>query len=172
MATTGFKNVASSEKADDLALAAELQAAGIPFEKLPESLRKGGEVKTIVLGALHGWTFTRAWYYWIAEGPGIPHEEATDLWNLNLGVRVDGHCANPSPLEWFKGLAVGYYHVDTAEGLKALADTIKSLVEKAQPLKLVEPAKPEGHCEQMKKPGGCQLHNLHCGYPKCNEPKK
>jgi len=26
------------------------------------------------------------------------------------------------------------------------------------------------HCQEMLKPGGCQLHNLHCGYPKCNEP--
>ena len=35
----------------------------------------------------------------------------------------------PSPLEWFKGLAVGSYHVDSPEGLKALADTIKKIVE-------------------------------------------
>ena len=40
-------------------------------------------------------------------------------------VRVDGHCLAPSPLEWCKGFAVGMYHVDTPEGLKALADTIK-----------------------------------------------
>jgi hypothetical protein len=25
------------------------------------------------------------------------------------------------------------------------------------------------HCPEKLKPGGCQLHNLHCGYPKCNE---
>jgi hypothetical protein len=45
-------------------------------------------------------------------------------------VRVAGHCGCPSPLEWYKGLAVGNYHVDSPEGLKALADTIKGLVEK------------------------------------------
>jgi hypothetical protein len=28
------------------------------------------------------------------------------------------------------------------------------------------------HCPEKRKPGGCQLHNLHCGWPKCNEPKK
>ena len=34
------------------------------------------------------------------------------------------------------------------------------------------PLRPEGdHCPELKKPGGCQLHNLHCGYPKCNVPK-
>ena len=26
-----------------------------------------------------------------------------------------------------------------------------------------------GHCENKRKPGGCQLHNLHCGYPKCDQ---
>ncbi len=25
-----------------------------------------------------------------------------------------------------------------------------------------------GHCENHNKPGGCQLHNLQCGYPKCD----
>lgn len=26
----------------------------------------------------------------------------------------------------------------------------------------------EGHCVEKRKPGGCQLHNLHCGYPACD----
>lgn len=26
----------------------------------------------------------------------------------------------------------------------------------------------EGHCAEKKKEGGCQLHNLHCGYPACD----
>jgi hypothetical protein len=26
-----------------------------------------------------------------------------------------------------------------------------------------------GRCENHKKPGGCPLHNLYCGYPKCDE---
>ncbi|UZW62716.1 hypothetical protein [Lysobacter enzymogenes] len=31
-------------------------------------------------------------------------------------------------------------------------------------------AKPRtGACKQMRQPGGCPLHNLHCGYPKCDE---
>ncbi len=25
-----------------------------------------------------------------------------------------------------------------------------------------------GHCKEMKKPNGCQLHNLQCGYPECD----
>ena len=30
------------------------------------------------------------------------------------------------------------------------------------------PAYTEGHCTEKAKPGGCQLHNLHCGYPACD----
>lgn len=26
-----------------------------------------------------------------------------------------------------------------------------------------------GHCEHNKQPGGCQQHNLHCGWPKCDQ---
>lgn len=26
------------------------------------------------------------------------------------------------------------------------------------------------YCIYKQMPGGCPLHNLHCGYPKCNEP--
>ncbi len=25
-----------------------------------------------------------------------------------------------------------------------------------------------GHCKEKAQPGGCQLHNLHCGYPACD----
>ncbi len=30
------------------------------------------------------------------------------------------------------------------------------------------PAYTEGHCKEKAKPGGCQLHNLQCGYPACD----
>ena len=36
--------------------------------------------------------------------------------------------------------------------------------------KPIEPGKPIDFCPEKLKPGGCQLHNLQCGYPKCNEP--
>lgn len=29
---------------------------------------------------------------------------------------------------------------------------------------------PRDYCPEKLKPGGCQLHNLHCGYPACNQP--
>lgn len=138
----GFPNKAGDHADTDSLLREELKAAGIPTlqeaeGKGPDYLadflrRQSGEVKTSVVGCLHGWTFTRAWYYWMATGPGIDVDTAEAL-HASHGrvVRVDGHCGCPSPREWFKGLACGNYHVDTPEGLKALADTIKGLVAKS-----------------------------------------
>ena len=136
-----FPNKAGDHADTDDILRAELKAAGIQTlqedegkgpEFMAEFLRRNsGEVKTSVIGYLHGWEFKRAWYYWTAEGPGIDFEAAMKLYETHKrDVRVAGHCGCPSPLEWYKGLAVGHYHVDSPEGLKALADTIKGLVEK------------------------------------------
>jgi hypothetical protein len=135
----GFPNRAGAHADTDDILRAELKAAGIPTmqeaegkppEFMADLLRStSGEVKTSVIGCLHGWTFKRAWYYWMCSGPGIEVAAAERL-HAEHGrtVRVGGHCGCPSPREWFKGLACGHYHVDSPEGLKALADTIKALV--------------------------------------------
>lgn len=138
-----FPNKAGDHADTDDILRAELKAAGIQTiqeaegkgpEYLADTLRRmSGEVKTSVQGVLHGWVFKRSWYYWSASGPGIEVEAAERLYaSHGRSVRVDGHGLSPSPTEWFKGLAVGCYHIDDAEGLKALADTIKALVERAQ----------------------------------------
>lgn len=104
----------------------ELEAAGIKVSNFNIVLR--GEVPSCALGSLSGWSFQRAWYYWIAEGPGIPIEIVEKL-HASHGrqVRVEGHCGCPSPLEWRKGFAIGSYHVDSPEGLRALADTLRSI---------------------------------------------
>lgn len=128
---TGFPNKAGDHADTDDILKKELTDAGIKVEFLDLLRKSSGEVKTGVVGTLHGWMFTRAWYYWECSGPGIPVEAAEKL-HKDFGkvVRVDGHCGCPSPREWFKGLGCGSYHVDSQEGLKALADTIKEIVEK------------------------------------------
>ena len=139
---TRFPNKAGDHQDTDDILRAELKAAGIqtlqeysnkPPEYLAEMLRgSSGEVKTSVIGLLHGWEFTRNWYYWVAKGPGIDVDTAEEL-HARFGneVRVNGDAGCQNPREAFKGLACGFYHVDSAEGLKALADTIKGLVEKS-----------------------------------------
>lgn len=134
-----FPNKAGSHADTDDILRAELKAAAIPTvqedaghppDYLADFLRKAsGEVKTSVVGTLHGWKFERAWNYWVCSGPGIEVEAAERLHATHgQTVRVDGHCGCPSPREWFKGLACGSYHVDDPEGLRALADTIRALV--------------------------------------------
>ena len=122
-----FDNLAGLEKTvTDLHCALELETAKIKVLRLP--IVPTGEVKTDVLGELIPWGFTRAWRYWVARGPGIPPDIAEEL-HAEYGrcVRVDGHCGCPSPKEWFKGFAVGMYHVDTQEGLNALADVIRKI---------------------------------------------
>lgn len=120
----------------DKILAAELDAAGITHKPEEEStirlITKRSEVETGIMGFWNGWKFERAWTYWVCTGPGIPLKEA-ELLHAKFGkvVRVDGHCGCPSPREWFHGLGCGHYHVDTQEGLNALAATIKGIVESA-----------------------------------------
>lgn len=105
----------------------ELSEAGIEVHKF-DSMRGKGEVPSAVFGTLQKWTFTRAWRYWVCEGPGIPPNYAEEL-HARFGqeIRVDGHCGCPSPREWFHGFAVGSYHVDTQAGLNALAETLRKV---------------------------------------------
>ena len=124
----GFKNYAGILGIDN-DLIEELELAGIEYYKLP--IPCSGEVSTRIIGEItgSGWRFSRAWTYWVAEGPGIPPYDAEKL-HKKYGkvVRVAGHCGSPSPIEWYGGFGCGSYHVDTLGGLKALADTIKEIM--------------------------------------------
>lgn len=146
-----FPNKSGDHADTDDILRAELAAAGIPTihekEGLPstymaELLRmQSGEVKTSVRGTLHGWSFERAWYYWVASGPGIAVDDAEKLHaEHGRSVRVAGHCGCPSPREYYNGLACGSYHIDDPAGLRALADCIKGIVARSVADKS-EPAK-------------------------------
>ncbi len=128
----GFPNVAGHENTDAIVIA-ELEAAGICHYSAEWFRRGEGEVKAAIRGMLDpsGWGFQRKWYYWVADGPGIPPEDAQKLHDeFGKEVRVKGHCGCPGP-EHCMGFAVGSYHVDTPRGLKALADTIKGVLARA-----------------------------------------
>lgn len=128
---SNFSNMAGRTGIDS-ALEAELSAAGITINNMGMLLRDRGEVRTGVIGTLHGWLFERAWVYWRAQGPGLPPAYADPLHKTHgREVRVEGHCGCPSPLERYQGFGVSNYHVDTPEGLKALADALKLCVEDA-----------------------------------------
>ncbi len=129
---TFFPNKAGDHSDTDDVLRAELEKAGIEVESHNWFRRSSGEVKTSIMGHLHGWVFKRASYYWVAEGPGIELEAAEQLYEAHgRSVRVAGHCGCSSPREWFHGLACGSYHVDDQEDLNALAESIRELVNKA-----------------------------------------
>lgn len=121
-----MQNYAGRADVDD-EIAAELAGAGIKVERLPEIMRtRHPEMRTVVVGTLGPWSFQRAWYYWVAQGPGLPPEYADPLHETHgQEVRVDGHCGCPSPREWYKGFGVPLYHVDSQSGLNALAAAIR-----------------------------------------------
>lgn len=138
-----FPNKAGDHADTDDILRAELRAAGIPTMQeaegkppgyLASMIRDGsGEVKTSVIGCFHGWKFTRAWYYWMCVGPGIEAPEADRLQSdFGKALRASGDCGCRGPRFWFEGLACGSYHADDSDALKALADTIRMLVNKAK----------------------------------------
>lgn len=122
---------AAGDKNCDVYLRQELEAANIEVCE-HEFLRSKSEVPSAIIGLLDGWTFRRAWYYWIAQ-----HDKSVLLFKYaeplheayGKEVRVDGHCACPAPREWNKEswcIGVNFYHVDTQEGLIALADAIRA----------------------------------------------
>jgi hypothetical protein len=117
------------DRVDEIARA-ELEAAGITAESY-DCLRDDNEPHTAIVGRLCLWTFTRAWYYWIAKGPGIPVEDAEAL-HIKHGtsVRVEGHCGCPAPLAYRHGFGIDLYHVDNQEGLNALAEVIRQVYDR------------------------------------------
>lgn len=123
-----MKNLAGHPEGTDEECKKELEDAGINVVELPQFAVRG-EVKSKYLGTVGPWSFERAWYYWIAEGPGLPPDVADKLHEkFGQDVRVAGHCGCPSPREWYKGFAVPLYHVDTQEGLSALSAALKSVM--------------------------------------------
>ena len=106
--------------------AAELEAAGIAVLLGPTPVP--GEVPSRAMGALGSWLFRRAWCYWVANGQGLPVEAAEALHATHgKEVRVMGHCGAPSPLDYLRGQPCPCYHVDTPDGLKALAAALRAV---------------------------------------------
>lgn len=127
---------------NDIVLRRELEMAGIEvtdmasFRGGKECFFEHQEVKTNIAGECCGWVFKRLWYYWAAEGPGLNYSDAVALWETsqkeNLHIRVNGDCTDPHPFKETKGLGVNTYHIDTLEGLKLFASTLKAVTERAK----------------------------------------
>lgn len=121
-----MKNLAGCADADEV-IREELYLAGITVVSVDKTR---SEVPCTVIGRLGKWTFTRAWYYWIAEvevlTDGLPLGKAMELHNrkhpvkdCNLGrvIRSGGHCGCPSPDEYG---AEAVHGVDLDAQLEAL----------------------------------------------------
>lgn len=131
-----MRNLAGHHAADAYC-AAELTAAGI--EMVVSDKRCSAEVSTHVTGKIGDIALSRAWYYWCAHGK-VPLAVAQKLYDDPIGkrdVRVNGDCTCPAPgdpgghIEWFDegGEVSGYitsYHIDSVEGLKLFADSLKA----------------------------------------------
>ena len=109
----------------------ELELAGIDVYQTSEL--PTGEVKSSYKGYLHcafeRFSFERAWSYWIVTG-SVPLELAKKMYNTEEGkrsVRVQGDCGCPAPEKWERDGYVSLYHIDTVEGLKLFADTVKTM---------------------------------------------
>lgn len=78
-----------------------------------------------LVGYAHGWRFYRAWYYWCAHdcGANAVRREVAEEFNREWReqVRVDGFAGGKD----VQGDVDGY-HVDTVEGLAALAALLRS----------------------------------------------
>jgi len=110
------------------AVRAELEAAGCAYEDHDFLLRQCGEVPTSIIGVQSRWSFRRAWYYWVAEGPGIPPDIAEKFHQTWGGeVRTAGFAGGISPLKWCEGFAVDSYHIDSQDGLNAFVALLKSI---------------------------------------------
>jgi hypothetical protein len=119
---------------------AELAAAGIPKMdgyagslgaadmSFGDKIEVKGEVPTGIVGFAYRWKFERAWYYYRAEGEGIPPEFAIPFdkqWGREC--RVHGDCACRGAEYWGEGFAIGSYHIDTPRALKAFVEMLKGI---------------------------------------------
>jgi hypothetical protein len=57
-----------------------------------------------------------------------------------------------------------YMDVRVYEDAAKLRDDLRAALAQEEQ----EPQYTTGHCKERAKPNGCQLHNLHCGYPECD----
>lgn len=98
-----MQNLAGIATCDEV-IRRELERARVPVETCE---RVRGEVAYSVLGRLGDFTFRRAWYYYIVDGP-VPIEVAREIYADPVGrddVRAGGDCGCISPddyaSEWY-----------------------------------------------------------------------
>ena len=113
-----MKNLAGVSTCD-ADIAKELLEAGIHMETI---LKTNTEVPYTVVGVYGGWTFTRAWTYWVAEYKHGLNPVVANLINKRWRntIRVDGFAGGKD----VDNEPVKDYHIDTQAGLNAFVKAI------------------------------------------------
>lgn len=127
-----MKNLAGDNDCD-LDIERELTRCKIEIVRADEPRKS--EVAARLTGKLGPFTFKRAWYYWVVEGP-MPLGWAKVLYADPVGrtdVRASGYAGGTDPTEWAernkgggRALVVRSYHIDTEIGLRLFADTARA----------------------------------------------
>lgn len=132
-----MKNLAGVQECDRY-MRHELERARI--EVVEETERCPGEVPYSITGKLKGWTFRRAWYYWIAQGQ-LPLDVAQELWADPVGrsdVRAGGYAGGTAPetqAAYFDADGTRLIHDPTGKEAYLFADFIERGVLPADVLK-------------------------------------
>jgi hypothetical protein len=92
-----MKNLAGNKFCDTY-ITEELMLAKINLVRNDQIKFEYSEVPYSVTGEMQGFTFHRAWNYWIINGY-MPLLKAQELYYLSkeLQIRVNGDCSNPEP---------------------------------------------------------------------------
>ncbi len=108
--------------------AAEARRSGIWYPGLHEQSNTERITVYEVTGRFLGWTFSRAWYYWICQtkyqGSVIRVDAARAFnatWRTEVRAYGYGHGRN---IDWGP---VDGYHIDTPAGLKAFVELLRGL---------------------------------------------
>ena len=67
-------------------------------------------------------------------------------------------------LEEINKLSIGEEAICLPAEIDTAMDALHQAIEQAEK----QVAYTTGHCKEKAQPNGCQLHNLHCGYPACD----
>ena len=131
-----MQNLARDERASEI-VKKELYRLGINrVETNPIS-----EVPSIYTGELRGFTFERAWYYYIVKGK-LPLESAKKLYQHPIGkedIRVCGHCGCPPPedpwVEYYDDNGTKVYSIKNKEEFEQFSNSeVESLAKRFKEL--------------------------------------
>jgi hypothetical protein len=126
-----MQNLAGNKDCDGL-IQSELQRSHIDTI---HGERRESEVPASITGKLGPFTFVRAWYYWIVNGP-VPLTVARELYANPVGVtdiRVAGHCGCPPPERpWITVITLDGRHVIDSQERERIEKLFRNVVDREE----------------------------------------